>query len=138
MTNLDTTALKPATVYFNGACPVCAYEVERYRLVAKKVNAPLKWVDISREENAQALSPYGLTCDDAYRRMTAIVEGEYKPALGVDAFIAIWTRLPNFQWAAKLFRWPIVRPVSAFFYEHIAASLIYAWNKRRLRKIAHN
>ncbi len=134
MINASPTTLKHATVYFNGACPVCSFEVARYKASAERANAPLKWVDISQDENARVLSPYGLSCDDAYRRMTAVVEGETRPVLGVDAFIAIWARLPNLRWAAKLFNQPIIRPVSEFMYDHVAARLIYEWNKRRLRK----
>lgn len=136
MTARKSAPLKPVTVYFNGACPVCSFEVGRYIRSAEAAGAPLSWVDISKSENAAVLSPYGLSCDDAYRRMTAVVDGETTPALGVDAFIEIWTRLPNLRWAAQLFRLPIVRPVSVFFYEHVAAKLIYEWNRRRLRKAA--
>lgn len=130
--------LRHATVYFNGACPVCSFEVGRYIRSAEAAAAPLSWVDISQSENATALSPYGLTCDDAYRRMTALVDGEEKPDLGVDAFIIIWERLPKLRWVAKLFRWPVVRPISAFLYEHVAALIIYKWTQRRLRRAAHN
>ncbi len=132
--NRSQNRLAKAKVYYNGSCPVCAFEVGRYRRAAVATGAPLEWIDVSLQENARVLAPYGLSCDDAYRRMTAVVDGAGEPLLGLDAFIAIWARLPGLIWAAKLFTWPVIRPVSAFFYEHVAARLIYLWNKRRLRQ----
>lgn len=134
MTNIASNPQTHATVYYNGACPVCSYEVGRYIKAAEVSDAPLSWVDISAPEHASALSPYGLTCDDAYRRMTAVLDGADVPELGLDAFVVIWQRLPKLRWAARLFTAPIIRPISAFFYEHVAARLIYEWNKRRLRR----
>ena len=121
------------TTYYNDACPVCSGEINHYRAVAADSDVPLGWVDVATERDA--LAAYGITQDMAFRRLYA-VDAEGRLLVGLDAFIAIWRRLPQrrWQWLATLVSLPVVKPVSSVLYEHVAARAIYLWNKRRLRK----
>ena len=124
-----------ATGYYNGACPVCRMEISRYQAEAAESGAALEWVDISKPENADCLTEHGISQDTAYRRMT-VLDADGTPRVGVDGFIEIWRRLPNWRWAAWLFSKPVIYHISRFTYDHIAARFIYAWNKRRLKRTA--
>lgn len=124
-----------ATGYYNGACPVCSLEIGRYQAEALDSDAALDWVDISKPENADCLAEHGINQDTAYRRMT-VIDAKGTPRIGVDGFIEIWRRLPRWRWAAWLFSKPVIYQISSFTYDHIAARMIYAWNKRRLKRAA--
>jgi len=130
----DTTKQPEITTYYNGACPVCRFEIEHYRDRAerKRVDS-LGFCDIAaKPEN---LSPLGLTQDEAERRLYVRTrDGEILG--GIDAFVAIWRRLPGYGWLARLASLPLIRPAVSFVYERAAAPLIYRWSKRRRERLA--
>lgn len=119
------------TSFYNGACPVCRTEMQRYRDEALKTDAPLGWVDISRPENADALMAYGITQDMAFRYIY-VIDKHGEPQRGVDGLIAIWQDIPRWRWLAQLIGLPIVRPLCTLAYDHILSRAIYHWNRRRL------
>lgn len=123
------------TTFYNGACPVCSMEISRYQVDANAANAPLGWVDVSEDGNADALSDHGITQDMAYRRLYAL-DADGKLLVGVDAFILIWQALPRWRWLSRVFTLPVIHPIACWLYEHVAARAIYGWNKRRLKKAA--
>jgi predicted DCC family thiol-disulfide oxidoreductase YuxK len=55
-------------------------------------------------------------------------------ASGVDAFIAVWRRLPRFRWLAVLVALPGPRQLFSAAYEWIAVPTLAAWNARRERR----
>ncbi|MBK1639658.1 hypothetical protein CKO24_11440 [Rhodothalassium salexigens DSM 2132] len=123
------------TTFYNEACPVCSAEINHYRDEADAAGAPLAWVDISTE--GADLARHGVTQEMAYRRLYAVDEHDTL-LVGLDAFIAIWRRLPKRRWhlLADAVSLPGVNPVMSWGYEHVAARAIYGWNKRRLAREA--
>ena len=51
---------------------------------------------------------------------------------GVDAFIALWSSLPRYRWAATLVGLPLINPSAKLVYRFIAAPLLYRTHRRRL------
>jgi predicted DCC family thiol-disulfide oxidoreductase YuxK len=97
------------TVYYDGACPVCSREVEIYDRIDRA--GTIGWHDVSESEGG--LGRDGVTQCDALARLHArLPDGQI--VTGVEAFIAIWERLPGFRLLAPLarrhpFRWLLER-----------------------------
>lgn len=53
-----------------------------------------------------------------------------KMLVGVEAFIAMWLRLPKFKYLAYAINWPIMRSITGLFYNLIIAPYLY----RRYRR----
>lgn len=92
----------PTTVYYDGACPLCAAEISLYRK-ADAANA-LTFVDVSK---ASAPLPPWLDRSALMRRFH-VRTGDGRLVSGAEAFVALWERLPKLRWAAKIGRLPPV------------------------------
>ncbi len=119
------------TVFFNGACPICRREIAHYRRLAKQNAAPLAWCDLAND--ATALAARGVGGDEAVRRLHAI-DSDGRLLVGLDAFTAIWERLPRWAWLASALRWRPARWLMAQLYERVAAPLLAALHQRRRRR----
>lgn len=96
----DTEAPQ-CTVYYDGACPVCAAEIGHYRSLEGA--RQLAWVDVSAVP-AEAL-PAGLTRARALARFhVADAGGGLRD--GAAAFVLMWRQLPRWRWLARLARLP--------------------------------
>lgn len=104
----------PLRVYFDGACPVCAREVEHYRrrdragrLVPIDISAP--GFDPGSCGLSRAALEYELHAID---RLGTIYRG-------VDAFRAIWQaypEAPGYRALALLVALPLIRPLARLCY----------------------
>lgn len=112
-------------VLYNGACSLCAPEIEIYRRAAERAGADIAFHDL----NTAALTDWGLDADTARQRLHAR-EGARLLA-GVPAFVALWSRLPRWRWLARLVSLPGVRQAAALVYDHLAAPWLY---RRSLRQ----
>ena len=118
-------AALPLTVYFNGACSLCGPEVAVYqRMVEEHAIEHVAFQDISRGS-----LPKGYSRETLLASIHAH-EGE-EMRQGVEAFIALWLRLPKFKYLAYLINWPILRSGIGLIYNHIIAPWLY---KRYLRQ----
>lgn len=123
---------EPVTVCYNGSCPVCAAEIGHYRKLAGET-AALRLLDVAAEPEAAAT--LGIGGDIGFRRLHA-VDPSGQVAGGVEAFLAVWDRLPRYARLARLVRYPLVRPLAEAAYERVAAPLLFAWHRRRMRRRA--
>ena len=86
------------TAYYDGACPLCAREIDFYR--RQKGAEQVCWVDIGDIDSA-IVAP-DLSRSEALARFTVRdVDGSL--VSGSEAFVRIWMCLPRFRWLAKLF-----------------------------------
>lgn len=83
--------------FFDGGCPLCSREIAHYRKVDQA--GRIHWIDITREKDT--LADAGLDLQSAMRRLH-VQEADGRLLSGVDAFIAIWRRLPRWRWLARL------------------------------------
>ncbi|MEO1135116.1 MAG: DUF393 domain-containing protein [Pseudomonadota bacterium] len=89
------------TVFYDGACPLCAREIAFYQ---RRAGAQfVEWRDISGAEGDVAP---GLSCDAAMARFH-VRTGDGELHSGAPAFVHLWSRLPAFRWAAMIGQiWP--------------------------------
>lgn len=119
------TAPAPVTVCYNGSCPVCRAEIGHYQGIA---GADLAWRDVAADPGFAAR--HGLEGDAPFRRLHALA-ADGRLLAGLDAFAAVWDRLPRYRPLARLVRLPLVRPAAEILYERVAAPLLFALHRRR-------
>jgi predicted DCC family thiol-disulfide oxidoreductase YuxK len=105
-------------VIYNGGCPICSREIGVYR-ARIGARGTLRFQDL----NDADLSVFGLTREDAARRLHVVEDG--RVVAGVDAFLALWRATPGFGWLAALVGLPGVRQVAGAVYERVLAPALY-------------
>ena len=115
------------TVIYNDTCPICSREVNGYRKVTERAGLDVDYAGWSDTD----LARFGLDRDTAAKRFHVQTDGTLLS--GVDAFAALWSRMPGFRWLARFVTVPVVRPVARFVYDRIAAPLLFALHRRRER-----
>lgn len=90
----------PLTVYYDGACPLCRREIGFYR--RRRGAERLRWLDVSAAD-ADTRLPTGLNRSAALRRFhVRLPDGRLTS--GGAAFAELWSALPGFRLAGRLFR----------------------------------
>ena len=79
--------------------------------------------DLRFADIATGRLPEGFERDDMLARLHAM-HGD-KMLVGVDAFIALWLRLPKFKYLAYAINWPIMRNMTGLIYNHLIAPWLY-------------
>jgi predicted DCC family thiol-disulfide oxidoreductase YuxK len=118
-------------VYYNGACPVCGPEIERFRRAARQSAATFAWHDLATAP--EALQARGVSAEAARRRLHAI-DSQGRLHVGIDAFILIWQQLPRYRWLAPLVRLPVVHGVAIILYDHVLAPALAVLSERALHR----
>jgi predicted DCC family thiol-disulfide oxidoreductase YuxK len=116
------------TVYYNGACPVCRFEMEHYQKLAADRADEFNWCDVA--EKPQEAAQAGLDWHTALRRLH-VRAGDGRMGVGLDAMTMVWGRFAGYRWAARFFNLSLINPVSAWVYEHIVARALYLWSRSR-------
>ena len=95
-----------ATVYYDGACPLCRREIGLYRTSDGADN--LAFVDVSHPD---ATLPAGLTREAAMARFH-VADASGQTLSGAAAFAALWLQLPRWRWLGHVVRLPVVRGIA--------------------------
>ena len=85
------------TVYYDGACPLCAREVAFYR--RQDGADAVSWVDVS-SHCGDEVAP-GLNREQALARFH-IMDGNKRLVSGASAFARLWEALPRFRIMGQL------------------------------------
>ncbi len=93
------------SVYFDGLCPLCSREIDQYRKASG--SNKISFVDIT-DDGFDAIAN-GLDPKSVHEVMH-VKTGTGDIQIGVDAFIAIWQTLPDWNWLARLAKNPLLRP----------------------------
>ena len=112
-------------VLYNGACSICAPEIDLYRRAAKASGADIVFEDL----NTTDLGAWGVTPDTAMRRLHTREGG--RMVAGIEAFVALWSRLPRWRWLARIVALPGIRPLATLVYDRVLAPWLYARAQRR-------
>jgi len=108
--------MKPFTLFFDGACPLCQAEI--LFLQNRNQAGLLHFVDInSAQYDPQTV---GVSCEEALARMYGQIEGE-SPINGVAVFGEAYRRanLPLMAWIfTRSWMMPILQPSYRFFAKH--------------------
>lgn len=107
--------LKEIFVFYDGACGLCAKEINHYIKIAP--DGVFVWVDISRDETS--LKSLGYSREAGLKELHVLAQnGQMR--IGVDAFIVIWSELKNWRILAKIARIPLIKKVLTFIYQYFA------------------
>lgn len=113
------------TVIYNDTCPICSREVDAYKRSTTQDVGYVGWSEGKHHS-------YGLS-DESAARAFHVVRGSERLE-GVDAFVALWQRIPRLRWLARVVQLPGVHTLAKAGYRWAAAPLLYAMHKRRVRK----
>ncbi|KAA9007999.1 thiol-disulfide oxidoreductase DCC family protein [Histidinibacterium aquaticum] len=115
-------------VLYNGDCPVCSFEIDRYADYSRRRGLPIRFDDL----NGPELAEWGLTDDEAARRLYVLHEGELHG--GLDGFLVLWRQMPRMRWLARVAGLPVIRPAASAVYEKVLAPVLYRRHLARRRR----
>ena len=103
------------TVFYDGKCGLCSREIGHYM----KISTPKTfiWRDIANEP--QHLRKINVSQSDALRRLH-VSDQAGTIHVGIDAFIAIWEKLPRWRLLALICAIPGMRPILSLLYNKFA------------------
>jgi predicted DCC family thiol-disulfide oxidoreductase YuxK len=88
-----------ATVFYDGACPLCRREIAHYRRLRGAER--ILWIDIARA--GAPLATYGLSQEAAMARLhVRDTAGHWQT--GAFGFAELWSHLPVYRWLARTLR----------------------------------
>ena len=111
-------------VFFNNSCNVCRLEINHYKKISDN---NLEWVDITN--NQQAVNLTSKSKEELLRRLHVIDNGEVIG--GAKAFIIIWSKIPKYNFLAKILSFKPLFILFHYAYEFVAYFL-FLKNKHQL------
>ena len=130
---LRVVEAQPADFYFNGACPICNFEMTRYDQHCRATGTQMRFIDATRE--GQALDDCGLRSEHLEQRVY-LRDPNGNIVSGLPALIELWSRMPGYGWLAKVFSVPGLHPVACSLYDHVVAPSFAWWARTRRRRWA--
>ena len=112
-------------VFFNNSCNVCRLEINHYKKIA---DSNLEWIDITN--NDEALKLTSKSQKELLRRLHVIDDG--KVIGGAKAFVLIWSKIPKYNFLAKIFSIKLLFILFHYVYE-VVAYFLFLKNKNQLR-----
>ncbi|MBO6634719.1 MAG: DUF393 domain-containing protein [Parvibaculum sp.] len=88
-------------VFYDGACPLCRREIAFYR--RREGETRIDWVDVSA---ADYRGGNGAPDPETARKRFHVVSARGELVAGGAAFAELWSMLPGFRAAGRLFRIP--------------------------------
>ena len=116
----------PVKVFFNNSCNICKLEIDHYK---KNSDEKLEWVDITN--NQQAVDLTSKSREELLRRLHVIDNGQVIG--GAKAFIIIWSKIPKYNFLAKILSFKPFFILFHYAYE-FAAYFLYLKNKHQLNE----
>ncbi|WP_075534467.1 thiol-disulfide oxidoreductase DCC family protein [Candidatus Pelagibacter communis] len=113
-------------VFFNNSCNVCRLEINHYKKIA---DSNLEWIDITN--NDEALKITSKSQEELLRRLHVIDDG--KVIGGAKAFIIIWSKIPKYNFLAKILSFKPLFFLFNYAYEFVAYFL-FLKNKHQLNE----
>ena len=112
-------------VFFNNSCNVCKLEIDHYKKIS---DSSLEWIDITNNEEALKLTSKSQS--ELLRRLHVIDNG--KVIGGAKAFVIIWSKIPKYNFLAKIFS---IKPLFVLFHYgyEIVAYFLFLKNRHQLK-----
>ena len=112
-------------VFFNNSWNICKMEIDHYK---KHSDNNLEWVDITN--NDEALKLTSKSQEELLRRLHVIEDG--KVIGGAKAFVIIWSKIPKYNFLAKIFS---IKPLFFLFHYgyEVIAYFLFLKNKHQLK-----
>ena len=116
----------PVKVFFNNSCNICKLEIDHYK---KNSDENLEWVDITN--NQQAVDLTSKSKEELLRRLHVIDNGQV--ICGAKAFLIIWSKIPKYNFLAKILSFKPLFILFHYAYEFVAYFL-FLKNKHQLNE----
>ena len=113
-------------VFFNNSCNICKLEIDHYKKIS---DDSLEWVDITN--NQQAVDLTSKSKEELLRRLHVIDNGQVIG--GAKAFIIIWSKIPKYNFLAKILSFKPLFILFHYAYEFVAYFL-FLKNKHQLNE----
>lgn len=107
--------LHKITVFYDGACGLCAKEIAHYKKIAP--NEIFDWVDITQDSTL--FTALGYKISDGLKALHA-QDRTGNMHIGVDAFLLIWRQIKCWKMLAILIGLPVIRHIASFIYKYFA------------------
>ncbi len=120
---MNTPSPFPLTIYYDGACPVCRRERERYTRWLGEQAGQVIWFDITGQE--ERLRAEGI---DPAAALTALHVRDARGRIHRDipAYVLLLGAVPRWRWLGHLMGLPGIR--------HVLSALYGIWVRRRLKR----
>ena len=102
-------------VFYDGKCGMCSKEIRHYMKISPRET--FIWRDIANEP--QHLKEINISQRNALKRLH-VIDQDGKMQIGVDAFIAIWRKIPRWRLLAFLCSMPGIKFTLAIVYNRFA------------------
>ena len=102
-------------VFYDGKCGLCSREIGHYMKISPPTT--IVWHDIANEP--QHLKMINVSQSDALRRLH-VSDQTGTMHVGIDAFIAIWRKLPRWRLLALVCATPGIRSILSLLYNKFA------------------
>ena len=102
-------------VFFDGKCGMCSREIRHYMKISPRET--FIWRDIANEP--QHLKEINVSQSNALKRLH-VIDQDGKIQIGVDAFIAIWRKIPRWRLLAFLCAMPGIKLTLGVLYNRFA------------------
>ena len=130
-TTLNPSSLnKKVTMYHDGDCPLCNYEVN----IMKKldVSNAIHWVDITKDKTA--LEKAGISYKQAMDRVHVRDENN-NIQTGVKGFLLVWKELPYYRRVVPIVeKVPLLLPLLEMFYSFFAKYRLQITGKNSVKE----
>ena len=103
------------TVFYDGKCGLCSREIGHYMKISPTTT--FIWRDIANEPHHLKL--INVSQSDALKRLH-VSDQKGTIHVGIDAFIAIWRKLPRWRLLALICATPGIRSILNFLYNKFA------------------
>ncbi|MFN7728067.1 MAG: thiol-disulfide oxidoreductase DCC family protein [Bdellovibrio sp.] len=101
----NKSELQPGIIFYDGLCRACSAEINHYRRLPGSEH--FEFLDITRPDFKA--ETFGIDPQRVHKFMH-VQDAAGTMHEGVDAFVAIWSKIPRYHFAA---RWAKLRPVRA-------------------------
>jgi len=102
-------------VFYDGKCGMCSREIRHYMKISPRET--FIWRDIANEP--QHLKEINVSQSYALKRLH-VIDQDGKIQIGVDAFIAIWSKIPRWRLLAFLCAMPGIKFTLGVLYNKFA------------------
>ena len=102
-------------VFYDGKCGLCSREIRHYMKISPRET--FIWRDIANEP--QHLKEINVSQSNALKRLH-VIDQDGKIQVGVDAFIAIWRKIPRWRLLAFLCAMPGIKFTLCVLYNKFA------------------
>ena len=119
----DSSTPRELTVFYDGACPLCAKEISHLNGLDESPSGQcaIEFVDLaSLPDDATLRARLGsgstVTRSDAMGSLHIVNNRTGAVSTGMESFVAMWSRLPYWRTFSRLFSVPGVMPVANVVY----------------------